>query len=294
MDSKILTINVDLNTGSVTSVPPVVPVVPGTPVVVPITSTAAFAPRPPDNDPFEGSTSIEGSIFGLAAQTRNNNLYNGRIQRRESPLRDGDLAFSYPSAQALKDASGPYNGHVILIMPDRALRTVKENAAAPFPIDYFLYDYDGVMKRCDQYGRLNSKLSGATTGPAKTEPLDAYESLTELKNDLLRIGFQYAVTVDDQMVWTGFGPPETYVTLTNGRLAKGTYVGPSAPVNTPPAEVQTRQPDGLMDWYPSTQALVDDAKSLKFQYAIVVDLVGVFPGFGPPNQFRTVNGKLVR
>jgi len=103
------------------------------------------------------------------------------------------------------------------------------------------------------------------------------------------VGFAYAVMLDAAQIHTGFGPADQYITQADGGVTRGRYV---APVN--PQVTRRRGTDGLYDSYQSIQALVDDAKACNYQYAIVVDDLGVWPGFGPPVLYRAVANTVQR
>lgn len=177
-------------------------------------TVAPTAPPPVQHQ----SASILETIFDMAMQTRNGEQYNGKLQSRISALGKEDLAFSYPNADALAAAAVSYNGHVLLIMPDRSIRAIKDHHTYPFPIDYFVMVPSGAVERCDQYGRVNEELRNAKA--AVSEPLPYYGSIDLLMAGLLNIGFQYAVKVGNETVWTGFGPAVNYRLNADGSVAR--------------------------------------------------------------------------
>jgi len=123
---------------------------------------------------------------------------------------------------------------------------------------------------------------GTVTPPAAPfEMADSYGNYGRLQADAEK--FSNVVELDGvpvQVRGSKFGPALEYITNADGLIVKG------RPADRVPTETVVRAADGLFNSYPSIDALVNDAKTQGYRFAIMVDDTGVYPGFEPVARFR--------
>lgn len=145
---------------------PTVPEIPSVPTPEGMTLPEHALPLPPGDRPY---TSIEDWTLHATPQTRHGHLYAGAHQRRISILEADDLLFRYSKYTELVSdiEQRRYDGTVRVVLPDRSIRTLRTAASVVengklvpklFPVDYYLWDADGSMVRCDQYAQITKEL----------------------------------------------------------------------------------------------------------------------------------------
>ena len=174
--------------------------------------------------------------------------------------------------------------------------------AAGFPITYTLdpntkavigtgtvgHDGHGFSNDAEVLAYIAAQEAAAAATPTPT-PVTALADTYPNKTALLAAceNFTYGVLLDGASVHDGFGPPDEYVTKGDGTVAKGHYT-------KPPETAPVRGADGLLDSYPNIGALVADAQAIKYAFAIRVDGLGIYPGFGPIVEYSTKGVTITR